>query len=304
MILLLWAVYLPAQTNFFSQYNQHPFLLNPAFAGYGVQKGANLWNRNTYSRFDNLNFATLGAGYHQSLGEDQSGFGFTLGYEEELFGLIENLNVNGAYAYNFEVSDETSVRLGLGIGAGRRADSIVSNQQGGIFGTDVNYYGTLNFGLLVEAGNWQVSFSAINANQPRINTVLGERAVRQLLFGMVRYRYEVEEGIEFLPSLLLRREGFDRTASVQVDGDVRLMKKFLIGGGFRVSRLGSSVFFINGIRYNSNINYAIVRAGAEITPGVDFFLTYDTPLRNNNGVQTIVYGFLEAGFSIRFTEQD
>lgn len=307
LALLLSAV-IPAwgQTNFISQYQQHPFIVNPAYAGFQGDQVINLWNRNSYSRFTNVDFTSAWAAYNAPIGEDGSqGIGFHVFFEQEQFGFSETFGANGIYAFNVSIDDNTDLRMGLGMGFGRRADSILVAGGGGIFGTDVNWYGALNAGLLLATGNWEFGIGAHNANQPQYNLDFGQtRVIRQILYGLVKYRYEVQEGLEVIPGFQIRRIGQERTISLQADADIRVMDKFTVGAGFRVSRFGQSVFLINGIQYNSNINYFIARIGADLAGGTTAFVSYDTPLRSNSLIQpaAIVFGFLEAGFAIRFSE--
>lgn len=295
-----------AQTNFFSQYQQHPFIANPAYAGYQGDQILNLWNRNSYSRFTNINFTSAWAAYNTPIGADGTqGFGLHVFLEQEQFGFGETAGANAVYAFNVAIDDKTDLRMGLGMGFGRRADSILVAGGGGIFGTDVNWYGSLSAGLLLATGNWEFGIGAHNANQPRYTLDFGQsRVIRQILYGIVTYKYEVQEGLVIQPGLQIRRIGQERTLSIQADTDIRLMDKFTIGAGLRVSRFGQSAYFINGIQYNSNINYFIARVGADLSGGVTAFVSYDTPLRSNSLLQpaSIIFGFLEAGFAIRFSE--
>lgn len=307
LALLLSAVLpMAGQTNFISQYQQHPFIVNPAYAGFQGDQVVNLWNRNSYSRFTNVDFTSAWAAYNAPLDEEGThGIGFHVFFEQEQFGFSETFGANGVYAFNAELDENTDLRLGLGIGFGRRADSILVPSGGGIFGTDVNIYGALSAGILLATGNWEFGIGAHNANQPRYDLDIGQsRVIRQILYGIVRYHYEVQEGLEVIPGFQIRRIGQDRTVSLQVDADIRVMDKFTIGGGFRVSRFGQTVYFINGIQYNTNINYFIARLGADLSPGTTAFVSYDTPLRTNSLIQpaSIIFGFLEAGFAIRFSE--
>lgn len=297
------AVCLQAQTNFISQFSQHPILINPAFAGHDGEKQFNIWNRNSYSRFTNVDFNTAWVAYQAPLNsEGQQGIGFQAFIEQEQFGFSETAGINGMYAYNLALDENTDFRLGLGMGAGRRADSIFVAGGGGVFGTDVNWYFSLNAGILLTSGNWEFGVGAYNANQPSYKTDFGtSRAVRQLLYGSIRYNYEVQEGLKVIPALLIKRVGQERTISLEGGVDLYLLDRFLLGAGLRMSRLGQSVYFINGLQYNTNINYLIARVGAELTENTSAYVSYDTPLRTNSRFQpaAIIFGYLEAGFTIK-----
>ena len=128
LFVLLAAPFCRAQDPQFTQFYAAPQYLNPAFAGSALAPRATINYRNQWPSI--TNYVTTVVGIDHFVPKLNSGFGLMLVSDNQGQGAIQSVEIAAQYAYQFQVSESSFVRLGV---------------QGGWVNRNVNYFG-LTFG--------------------------------------------------------------------------------------------------------------------------------------------------------------
>lgn len=128
LLALLWGPACFAQDPQFTQFYAAPQYLNPAFAGSALAPRATINYRNQWPAITNYVTTVVGLDYFAA--KLNSGFGLMLVSDNQGQGAVSSTEIAAQYAYQFQVSESSFVRLGV---------------QGSYVNRNVNYFG-LTFG--------------------------------------------------------------------------------------------------------------------------------------------------------------
>ncbi len=128
LLALLWAPSCFAQDPQFTQFYAAPQYLNPAFAGSALAPRATINYRNQWPAITNYVTTVVGLDYYAP--KINSGFGLMLVSDNQGQGAVQSTEIAAQYAYQFQVSESSFIRLGV---------------QGSYVNRNVNYFG-LTFG--------------------------------------------------------------------------------------------------------------------------------------------------------------
>ncbi len=128
LLALLWTSTCFAQDPQFTQFYAAPQYLNPAFAGSALAPRATINYRNQWPAITNYVTTVVGLDYYAP--KLNSGFGLMFVSDNQGQGAVSSTEISAQYAYQFQVSESSFVRLGV---------------QGGYVNRNVNYFG-LTFG--------------------------------------------------------------------------------------------------------------------------------------------------------------
>jgi type IX secretion system PorP/SprF family membrane protein len=282
--------------SFMSQYNTNYYILNPAATGYDSVASLQLWSRGSNLQLQNFHLDALTLGMHQQIGETNSGIGLQIIYNSD-FTFSSSTSLIGNYAFNLELDGQTNLRMGTGFGVIMRRDSFNYAGSGAVLGTQVSWLPTLSFGLMFEAGEWQIGLSTLNLNQPRTTKLPQNVYIPRLIYGLVRWEHEVDQDVTIIPSILIRSKDAEQSITLTGAFEALVSNMFRLGLGYRATQLGKSEYTINGITYNRSINFIIVSAGVKTGDDFSLNLTYDIPI---NKVGTVTYSYLEGGLIFQF----
>jgi type IX secretion system PorP/SprF family membrane protein len=128
--LIGWLIGGPAwaQDPQFTQFYAAPLYLNPAFAGSALAPRITVNYRNQWPAI--TNYVTSLVGIDHYVPSLKSGIGLMLVNDSQGEGTIRSTEIHALYSYQFQLSEQTSVRLGV---------------QGGYVNRNLNYFG-LTFG--------------------------------------------------------------------------------------------------------------------------------------------------------------
>mgnify|MGYP006252990403 CR=1 FL=1 len=104
-----------AQDAEFSQFYAAPSYLNPAMIGFSVEPRIVVNYRHQYASFDNA-YLTFAAAYDQHFDKYNSSFGMSILADRSGQGLYNTYALNALYAYQLQLSQELSLKVGLQAG--------------------------------------------------------------------------------------------------------------------------------------------------------------------------------------------
>lgn len=281
---LLIAISAQAQYPYITQYTKNYFLINPAVAGLDSSSQLILWNRNNITTAKELQFSSAQLAYHTPVQDNQSGLGFKLSMDRPLYAYNRNISSFSAnYAYSFPFTEETEIRVGMGLGVHRASREYQSNVSQGML---VDYLLFYDFGMLFNLDHWMIGVSAASANNPRTRNQGGPLyqpvSIGRVVTVMAKYNYDINELVTFMPSALLRNDGFGGDVSLEFKGEAELWNTFLVGIGYRLTRFGqlriNPPYGYPRIEYP---DYLTIEVGGYFDDFMYFILSYDTPLNTN-----------------------
>ncbi|GAA4410793.1 type IX secretion system membrane protein PorP/SprF [Nibrella viscosa] len=135
-LLLLLGRLTYAQDPQFTQFFAAPLYLNPAFAGSALAPRITMNYRNQWPAI--TNYVTTAVGIDHYMPRFNSGIGLLLVNDNQGQGRIKSTDIGLQYAYQFQVGEESYVRLGL---------------QGSYVNRNINYFG-LTFGDQLSSGGF------------------------------------------------------------------------------------------------------------------------------------------------------
>lgn len=274
-IALLAMITLNGQENsIITQFKQNYYLINPAYAGFTGDTQIHFITKPTYTVFPQFNFNNIGAGFHVPLDSNRSGWGGRVFYEE-YYGFRKNFGLYGSYAFSVYIGENTFLRMGGSLGVVRRADSI--NIPGQIYGTEIKYYPTLDFGMFLTSGNFQVGASAVNINRPTIKYAQGPRTTERLLYLVASYDIEANKYLLFTPAVQLRNVNNQNAVDLDARLYMKTLERLIVGAGMRFTNLGRKQYTYPTGTLIKNINFLVVMAGIYITKDAYFGISYDYP---------------------------
>lgn len=279
LIALLLALVLKpvfAQENaIITQFRQNYYLLNPAYAGFTETGQVNILTKPAYTVFPKFNFNNIGAGFHIPLDSNSSGWGGRI-YYEEYFGFRKNMGLFGTYAFSIDIGENADLRMGGSLGFVRSADSVLI--PGHIYGTEIKYFPSLDFGMFLTSGPFQVGASAININRPSLKYAQGSRSTQRLIYLVVSYDAEVNEYLVFTPALQLRNVNNQNAADLDARLYMKALKRFIAGTGIRFTNLGRKQYTYPGGTLIKNAKFFVAMFGIHITESAYFGVSYDYPI--------------------------
>jgi type IX secretion system PorP/SprF family membrane protein len=282
--------------SYMSQYNTNYYILNPGYTGYDSVSTMQLWSRGSNLQLQNFHLDALTLGMHQQIGQTNSGIGLQIIYNSD-YTFSSTTSLIGNYAFNLELDGNSNLRMGTGFGVVMRRDSFNYGGSGAILGTQTSWLPTLSFGLMFEAGEWQIGLSTLNLNQPRTTKLPQNVSVPRLIYGLVRWQHKVDQDVTIIPSILIRSKDAEQSITLEGAFETLVSDMFRLGLGYRATQLGKSEYTINGITYNRSINFIILSAGIKTGDEFSLNLSYDIPI---NKVGTVTYSYLEGGIIFQF----
>ncbi len=293
--LLSWilAPVLKAQYPYVTQYSKNYFLVNPAAAGLDSSSQLVIWNRNNYSGSQRVAFSSLQMAYATPIQDNKAALALKLSYDASFY--FRNVtSVSGAYVYNFPFTENTDVRVAMGIGIHRISDSVYT---GTLAGNLVNYLPFYDFGMLFNLEHFVFGMSAFSANSPRSQDPLRSVYVNRVISVMAKYKYQYSDLILLMPSIFIRNDGYRGSISLEAKAEAELWNTFLLGVGYRFTRFGQ-------LRVNPPYGYPVIRLPDYVTIEVGgyfsdlmyFVISYDAPVNTNvYGAPSLIEGTIGLG---------
>ncbi|MFA8450716.1 MAG: type IX secretion system membrane protein PorP/SprF [Bacteroidales bacterium] len=205
-----------AQDPGFSQFYSNPLYLNPAFAG-SVECGRLVFNyRNQWPEISN-GFVTYSASYDQNLESINSGFGLSFMSDDAGQGVFRKTFINGFYAYQVQLSNSLSLRMGLGATYLQRkldASKLVFMDMydpANKFGPSTKQTNE-DFSQYSDVGVVDFSFGAVFANEDKF-------------FGGFAVHHLAEPSVQM----------------INVDGSAKLPRKYSVHGGLNMNLSGGGL---------------------------------------------------------------
>ncbi len=267
-----------AQYPYVTQYGKDYLLVNPAMAGLDSNTQFLMWNRNSYGVSRSLGFSSLQMAFAMPIQNYSAGLSFKLTHDASFY--FRNVtSISGAYVYTFPFTDNTDVRVAMGAGLHRISDSIYT---GTLAGNVVNYLPYLDFGMLFNLKHFVIGMSAFSANSPRSRDPVRSVYINRVVSVMAKYKYEYNQLIMIMPSILVRNDGYRGSISLEAKMEAELWDTFIAGIGYRFTRFGQ-------LQINPPYGYPLIRQPDYLTLEVGgyfssllyFVLSYDAPVNTN-----------------------
>ncbi len=293
--ILTWmlAPLLRAQYPYVTQYTKNYFLVNPAAAGLDSSSQLVIWNRNNYSGSQRVAFSSLQMAFATPIQDNNAALAVKLSYDASFY--FRNVTtLSGAYVYNFPFTENTDVRVAMGIGIHRISDSIYT---GTLAGNLVNYLPFYDFGMLFDLEHFVFGMSAFSANSPRSRDALRSVYVNRVISVMAKYKYQYSDLVLLMPSIFIRNDGYRGSISLETKLEAELWNTFLLGAGYRFTRFGQ-------LQINPPYGYPVIRLPDYITLEVGgyfsdlmyFVISYDAPVNTNvYGAPSLIEGTIGLG---------
>lgn len=295
IIILSWAMIplLKAQYPYVTQYSKNYFLVNPAAAGLDSSSQMVIWNRNNYSGSQRVAFSSLQMAFATPIQDYNAALSVKLSYDASFY--FRNVtSLSGAYVYTFPFTENTDVRVAMGIGIHRISDSLYT---GTLSGQLVNYLPFYDFGMLFNLEHFVFGMSAFSANSPRSRDPLRSVSVNRVISVMAKYKYQYSDLILLMPSIFIRNDGYRGSISLEAKAEAELWDTFLLGVGYRFTRFGQ-------LQINPPYGYPVIRlpdyitieAGGYFSDLMYFVISYDAPVNTNvYGAPSLIEGTIGLG---------
>jgi|GEM_PF-2707477 len=293
--ILSWSMIslLKAQYPYVTQYSKNYFLVNPAAAGLDSSSQMVIWNRNNYSGSQRVAFSSLQMAFATPIQDYNAALTVKLSYDASFY--FRNVtSLSGAYVYTFPFTENTDVRVAMGIGIHRISDSLYT---GTLSGQLVNYLPFYDFGMLFNLEHFVFGMSAFSANSPRSRDPLRSVYVNRVISVMAKYKYQYSDLILLMPSIFIRNDGYRGSISLEAKAEAELWDTFLLGVGYRFTRFGQ-------LQINPPYGYPVIRlpdyitieAGGYFSDLMYFVISYDAPVNTNvYGAPSLIEGTIGLG---------
>ena len=253
---LFWMKSEAQQLPLFSQYYYNPFVYNPAFTGTAETNNAYLIHRSQWKDMPGSP-TTYALTIDGSVKEKEIGLGLSLFNDQT--DIFSRTGLYGSYSYHLPLNSEHNIYVGLSAGI---IDNKIDFSRTNV--TDVNdplLYNTnrrkvttdATFGLSYFWQDLTVGFSVpqllgkkINYDEDNTNVYM---RLRRHFIGSVMYNFEINEDIDFIPSIMTRAA---KGSPFQFDVNANFSWKDMVRAGLSY-RLGYSAGMNLGVKLNNNL---------------------------------------------------
>ncbi len=253
---LFWMKSEAQQLPLFSQYYYNPFVYNPAFTGTAETNNAYLIHRSQWKDMPGSP-TTYALTIDGSVKEKEIGLGLSLFNDQT--DIFSRTGLYGSYSYHLPLNSEHNIYVGLSAGI---IDNKIDFSRTNV--TDVNdplLYNTnrrkvttdATFGLSYFWQDLTVGFSVpqllgtkINYDEDNTNVYM---RLRRHFIGSVMYNLEINEDIDFIPSIMTRAA---KGSPFQFDVNANLSWKDMVRAGLSY-RFGYSAGMNLGVKLNNNL---------------------------------------------------
>ena len=253
---LFWMKSEAQQLPLFSQYYYNPFVYNPAFTGTAETNNAYLIHRSQWKDMPGSP-TTYALTIDGSVKEKEIGLGLSLFNDQT--DIFSRTGLYGSYSYHLPLNSEHNIYVGLSAGV---IDNKIDFSRTNV--TDVNdplFYNTnrrkvttdATFGLSYFWQDLTVGFSVpqllgkkINYDEDNTNVYM---RLRRHFIGSVMYNFEINEDIDFIPSIMTRAA---KGSPFQFDVNANFSWKDMVRAGLSY-RLGYSAGMNLGVKLNNNL---------------------------------------------------
>ena len=253
---LFWMKSEAQQLPLFSQYYYNPFVYNPAFTGTAETNNAYLIHRSQWKDMPGSP-TTYALTIDGSVKEKEIGLGLSLFNDQT--DIFSRTGLYGSYSYHLPLNSEHNIYVGLSAGV---IDNKIDFSRTNV--TDVNdplLYNTnrrkvttdATFGLSYFWQDLTVGFSVpqllgkkINYDEDNTNVYM---RLRRHFIGSVMYNFEINEDIDFIPSIMTRAA---KGSPFQFDVNANFSWKDMVRAGLSY-RLGYSAGMNLGVKLNNNL---------------------------------------------------
>ena len=253
---LFWMKSEAQQLPLFIQYYYNPFVYNPAFTGTAETNNAYLIHRSQWKDMPGSP-TTYALTIDGSVKEKEIGLGLSLFNDQT--DIFSRTGLYGSYSYHLPLNSEHNIYVGLSAGV---IDNKIDFSRTNV--TDVNdplLYNTnrrkvttdATFGLSYFWQDLTVGFSVpqllgkkINYDEDNTNVYM---RLRRHFIGSVMYNFEINEDIDFIPSIMTRAA---KGSPFQFDVNANFSWKDMVRAGLSY-RLGYSAGMNLGVKLNNNL---------------------------------------------------
>lgn len=253
---LFWMKSEAQQLPLFSQYYYNPFVYNPAFTGTAETNNAYLIHRSQWKDMPGSP-TTYALTIDGSVKEKEIGLGLSLFNDQT--DIFSRTGLYGSYSYHLPLNSEHNIYVGLSAGV---IDNKIDFSRTNV--TDVNdplLYNTnrrkvttdATFGLSYFWQDLTVGFSVpqllgkkINYDEDNTNVYM---RLRRHFIGSVMYNFEINEDIDFIPSIMTRAA---KGSPFQFDVNANFSWKDMLRAGLSY-RFGYSAGMNLGVKLNNNL---------------------------------------------------
>lgn len=244
------------QLPLFSQYYYNPFIYNPAFTGTAETNNAYLIHRSQWKDMPGSP-TTYALTIDGNVKEKEIGLGLSLFNDQT--DIFSRTGLYGSYSYHLPLKGDHNVYLGLSAGV---IDNKIDFSRANV--TDVNdplLYNTnrrkittdATFGISYFWKDLTVGFSVpqllgtkINYNEENTNVYM---RLRRHFIGSVMYKVEINEDIDFIPSIMTRAA---KASPFQFDVNANFAWKDMVRAGL-FYRFGYAAGMNLGVKLNKNL---------------------------------------------------
>jgi type IX secretion system PorP/SprF family membrane protein len=253
---LFWMKSEAQQLPLFSQYYYNPFMYNPALTGTAETNNAYLIHRSQWKDMPGSP-TTYALTIDGTVKEKEIGLGLSLFNDQT--DIFSRTGLYGSYSYHLPLNSEHNIYVGLSAGV---IDNKIDFSRTNV--TDVNdplLYNTnrrkvttdATFGLSYFWQDLTVGFSVpqllgtkINYDEDNTNVYM---RLRRHFIGSVMYNLEINEDIDFIPSIMTRAA---KGSPFQFDVNANFSWKDMVRAGLSY-RFGYSAGMNLGVKLNNNL---------------------------------------------------
>ena len=223
-----FTVTLRAQDIYFSNYPQHQFFYNPAFAGVDSTHDFSLTGRHDNFFFNNIPTYSTVLTYNQPICHFKSGIGAAIAYRTDVYS--KEIQSSLAYNYKIKLTKKKNIRLGV-------SSSLYFNK----FYNSINNTGALEIqkiyldvdaGLRYEIKNFFIGVSHKNIFNQKVLDLLNSPN-HNYRFSLntftVGSKFNINKSFSTAPSFLYMNQMHSHY--LQIANDVSYKKTFLLGAG-------------------------------------------------------------------------
>lgn len=205
VVLIASGVRLYAQDPAFTQFNAAPIYLNPAFTGATNQHRFGAIYRNQWPGLDK-SFVSYMVSYDYNLVNKNSGIGGFIMQDKVGSSNLIGTQVGASYSYLMRLTDAIDLRAGLQARYGQRKFNYVDlkfndqfitgasvSQDAGVDAPPIMYFDA-GSGVLLEAEQFWVGFSANHINKPNVSLRGGKEPLNMLMSAHGGYKYILTRG--------------------------------------------------------------------------------------------------------------